>query len=114
MTKKSIHRDNQVVFARDVDASYRKIQALMTELTARIEHQLRDYDYDNAIAGDLNRLTDVSDACVCDLSHGLHDAALASLMTYNDVLSMSNSPRYMDYLPDSINDPDRGTYGEWR
>ena len=108
--KTTLHHDDQVAFARKIDASYRQIQSMMFTLEKQIEEQLMQYEYDNAIKSDLNRLSDVSSSCVCDLSNGLHDAALDALQTHDE----ENDSDYHDYLPDSLNDPDRGTYGEWR
>jgi hypothetical protein len=83
---------------------------LLFTLEKQIEEQLEQYAYDMAIRSDLNHISDVSAMCVQDIANTLLDASLERLKTNDE----DNDSSYMDYLPNSLNDPDRNTYGELR
>mgnify|MGYP001610298869 CR=1 FL=1 len=74
--KTTLHHDDQVLFARKIDTSYRAIQSMMFTLEKQIDEQLEQYDYDKAIRSDLKRLSGCSSDCVQDLANTLQDASL--------------------------------------
>ena len=106
--KTNLPYTTQLEFIKAVEGACKQLQSLTLTMQTTIEEYIEGYNLDNDIAKALQRLIDHTSHIIPDVTTALHDSELCDIIERHEAANANGC----EYMSDSLNDPDRNTYGD--